>query len=312
MREKILYKKIQVGIALLIVSLSLIAYGNGQNDDKGTIRMSEGKEETTQSEESLKLAKAELAEFVQSDGPDTIVIEDFTYYKIGKMYEPGEYVLVPSEGDLVSYSIIMDDEAYTPLLSDNTKGYTVFNTLEGQYISISGGEIYPIDKAPKIKKTADGAYPEGLYKAGVQIPAGEYVGRGDYPSLTTYAGLSDNDLPIGYCSNTRSAIITVDEGEYIKATWGDIYPLESTADLRPIDGIYKEGTYKVGFHMPAGTYQLKATTGRAYVDIYNDGYMLGRGDEFVVADPETYFTVRNGQFVMIVGGEAATQYEFVN
>ena len=124
-------------------------------------------------------------------------------------------------------------------------------------------------------------------------------------------GLSYNDSAVGFCSNVRSAIITVDEGQYIEATWGDLYPLELTADLKPADGVYKEGAYKVGFHMSAGTYKLKATVDRAYVDIYNDGYMVGRGDKFVVAETITTFTVSEGQFVVIVGGEATALYELL-
>lgn len=341
MRVKRFYKKMLISSAVLIASFNLAACGNMQNYDKEIekeiARMVEDGElidvaameefdkqaaaliedtdlssifeegEKAESEESQKPEKAEIAEFIESDGPDTIVVDDFTYYKIGKEYKPGEYVMVANEGESASYSVIMDDEEHTLVLSDSTEGYAVFDTLEGQYIWFDWGQIYPIDEAPEIKKTADGAYPEGIYKAGVQIPAGEYVAKGDYPSLSTYVGLSYNDTSVGFCSNARSAIITVDEGQYIEATWGDLYPLEMTSDLKPADGIYKEGTYKVGFHIPAGTYQLKATVDSAYVDIYNDGYMVGRGDEFIVAEPETTFTVSDGQFVVIVGGEAVAQ-----
>lgn len=341
MRAKRFYKKMLISSAVLIASFNLAACGNTQNYDKEIekeiARMVEDGElidvaameefdkqaaaliedadlssifeegETAESEESQKPEKAEIAEFIESDGPDTIVVDDSTYYKIGKEYKPGEYVLVANEGESASCRVIMDDEEHTLLVIESTEAYTVFDTLEGQYIEFQWGQIYPIDEAPEIKKTADGAYPEGTYKAGVQIPAGEYVAKGDYPSLTTYVGLSDNDMPVGFCSNVRSAIITVDEGEYIEATWGDFYPLEMTADLKPVDGIYKEGTYKVGFHMPAGTYQLKATVDSAYAEIHNDGYMIGRGDEFIVAEPETTFTVSDGQFVVIVGGEAVAQ-----
>lgn len=345
MRVKRFYKKMLISSAVLIASFNLVACGNIQNYDeeieKGIGRMVEDRElidvatmeefdkqvavliedtdlssifeegETVDLEESQKSEKAEVADFVESDGPDTIVIDGFTYYKIGKEYKPGEYVMVANEGDSAAYSVIMDDEEHTLILSDSTEGYAVFDTLEGQYIKFDRGQIYPIDEAPEIKKTVDGAYPEGTYKAGVQIPAGEYVAKGDYPSLSTYVGLSYNDTSVGFCSNARSAIITVNDGQYIEAKWGDLYPLEITTNLKPADGIYKEGTYKVGFHMPAGTYQLKANVDRAYVDIYNNGYMVGRGDEFIVSEPETTFTVSDGQFVVIVGGEASAQYEFI-
>ena len=143
---------------------------------------------------------------------------------------------------------------------------------------------------------------------GVQIPAGEYVSKGDSVSLQTYADLSgEYDSKLEYSSGARSAIITVDEGQYIDSVWGDIYPIELTADLKPEDGVYMDGMYKVGFHMPAGTYKLTADAQSAYAEIFYDSYQIYRADEVGIAEPETTFTVKEGQYVRITGGEAVAQ-----
>lgn len=264
-------------------------------------------EEPMEVAESEKPQKAPIPEFVESNGPDTIQVDDYTYDKIGVKYQPGEYVIVADEGQSAYYAIIKDDEEHTIVANGGNESYEVFDTLDGQYITVIDGKIYPIDEAPEVKKTESGGYPEGIYKVGVQIPAGEYVARGDSVSLTTYVGLSEEDSSMGFASNIRSAIIKVEDGEYLECTWGEFYPLEMTADLTPTDGIYKDGMYKVGFHMPAGTYILKADAESAYAEIFNDGYQIGRGDEVATAEPETTFTVKDGQYVSIMGGEAKAQ-----
>ena len=252
--------------------------------------------------------KAEIPAFVKSNGPDTMDIDGWTYYKIGDKYQPGEYVMVANEGESPNLSVIMDDEEHTLVAYDSGNLYQVFDTLNGQYIYFDGGKIYPISEAPEVKKTEDGAYPEGVYNVGVQLPAGEYVCKGDFISLETFVDLTgEYDSQLGYSSGARSAIITVDEGQYIKSVWGDIYPIELTEDLKPKDGVYLDGMYKVGFHMPAGTYKLKADADSAYAQIYNDSYQSRREDELAIAEPEATFTVTDGQYVSISGGDAAAQ-----
>ena len=260
------------------------------------------------SEETEIPEKAEIPEFIMSDGPDTLEIDENKYEKIGTKYQPGEYVIVADEGESSIYFVVMDDEEHTTVVCGGNDSYEVFDTLNGQYIYVVDGKIYPISEAPEVKKTEEGAYPEGIYKAGVQIPPGEYVCKGDSVSLNTYVDLSrEYESNLGYSSGTRSAIITVDEGQYIKAVWGDIYPIELTQDLKSKDGIYLDGMYKVGFHMPAGTYKLKADADTAYAEIFNDSYQISRADEVATAEPEATFTVTEGQYVRISGGEAVMQ-----
>ena len=267
----------------------------------------EGETGTDQGEGKLEFPeKASTPEFVASNGPDTIEIDEETYYRLGtEQYPAGEYIFI-ADTEYGGYTVRMDDSEHT-IVAIDTGYYKVFDTLNGQYISWTDGKIYPIDKAPTITKTEKGAYPEGRYKVGVQIPAGEYVVKGDYVSLTSYMGLSEQDSAAGYCSSVRSAIIKVNDGQYLEAYGSDLYPLEATADLKPADGIYKEGTYKVGIHMPPGTYCLKTIATSAYAQIFNDAYMLGREDELALAEPETTFTVEEGQYVIITGGEAVAQ-----
>ncbi len=260
-------------------------------------------------EEENPIAYNMHGEQVPIDGEDVIKVDNYTIrYRLGDIYEPGEYVIVPNEGEDAYYSVSMDKEGQVIVTNGDSSTYYVMDTLDGAYLELYGCKAYPINEAPKPPKTTDGAYPESRYKVGVQIPAGEYVVKGNAPSATILGDLiGDYDSTLGYFSNTKSAIVSVKEGEYLESKYGDIYPIELTKDLQPSDGIYKDGMYKVGFHMPAGTYVLKADVDTAYVEIYDHVDVDGTKVEDLKAEPEITFTVKEGQYVSIIGGQATLQ-----
>ena len=248
---------------------------------------------------------------VEVDGVDVIQYEDTIYYRLGGYYQSGEYVAVVDEGeDSGYYSVTMEanPDIIVRIGCVNQGELEIFDTLDGKYISFTHCKAYTLDQAPEVKKTEDGAYPEGIYKIGVQIPAGEYVVRGNAPAVQILADLNeDSDSGVAYFRSNKSAIATVKDGEYIKAVHGDIYPIELTEDLKSSNGIYKEGMYKVGFHMPAGTYKLKADVDTAYAEIYNTNNAETKIEKRIKAEPEDSFTVQDGQYVVIIGGKATLQ-----
>lgn len=256
-----------------------------------------------------EVVEKEKPVFVESSGPDTLEIDGDIYQKIGANFPPGEYVILP-EGETGNsyFNVIKDDETRTVVAFGGNETIDIFDTLDGQYITISSGKVYPIDSAPLPTPNEKGGYKAGMYKAGVQIPAGEYVVRGDSPTAYTYRDLmNEYESDLGFVSAQRDVIMQVDEGHYIEAVWGELYPIALTEDLKPADGVYRDGMYKVGFHIPAGTYKLKADATTAYAQIYKDSYNASREEDFVQAEPEGTFTLKEGQYVIITGGEAVAQ-----
>ncbi len=244
---------------------------------------------------------------VEIDGVDVVQSGEVVLYRLGGLYPPGEYVAVANDDERMAYyAVSIDPEGEIIVTNGSTETSVVFDTLDGEYIQYEDCKIYPIDKAPEVKKTAKGAYPESTYKVGAQIPAGEYVVKGNAASATIYAYLdpNDSDSKLSYWSSNKCVIVTVKDGEYLEAVWGDIYPIEDTADLKPADGIYKDGMYKVGFHMPAGTYKLTADVDTGYAEIYSSNTGESGRDNLIVAEPETTFTVKEGQYVTIAAGKA--------
>lgn len=240
-----------------------------------------------------------VIQYVEEDGDTGIC------YKLGGIYPPGEYVAVADSTDREGYIVAsIDPEGSIVVTNEFIDTTYVFDTSDAEYIRFEDCRIYPIDKAPKVEKTADGGYPESRYKVGVQIPAGEYVVKGNNVVAEACMDTSDDfEACVAYFHNTKSVIVTVKEGEYAQFSGGNAYSIEMTEDLKPSDGVYKEGMYKVGFHMPAGSYTLKASVDTGYAEIYDGNGEGCKNIDTIKAEPEKTFNVKEGQYVNILGGE---------
>lgn len=113
---------------------------------------------------------------------------------------------------------------------------------------------------------------EGEYKVGEDIPAGEYYIKCN--SINLYVEIASDasgtiDSIIGNLNTEGGVYVTVNEGEYLKVSGGDIYKVED-AEIEPENGYYTEGQYKVGKDIPAGEYTLEAVDGPGYVEITTD------------------------------------------
>ena len=97
------------------------------------------------------------------------------HFEVGKDIPAGVYVVVGRDGTLTVRST-------ADLNADNIifGGFFTLWALprfyleleDGEFVDVSGKKIYPVANAPKIE--TDGKISSGQYKAGVDIPAGEY------------------------------------------------------------------------------------------------------------------------------------------
>ncbi|ADZ85827.1 hypothetical protein [Cellulosilyticum lentocellum] len=277
-------------------------------EETNETQVSQTTDSTTDEEEKL-IAYDLKGNPVEIDGKDVIEAEGKIFYRLGGLYPLGEYVAVSDKGDFSSYYCVTIGPSEDIIVTNgSTENSVVFDTQDGEYISYQGCKLYPIDEAPEVEKTADGAYPASTYKVGTQIPAGEYVAKGNSVIVNIEADLTDDsDANLGIWGSNKCAVFKVEDGQYIQTTSGDIYPIELTEDLKAADGIYKDGMYKVGFHMPAGTYKLQADVDTAYAEIYNENTPGADREEVITAEPEQTFTVKEGQYVIVTGGRATLQ-----
>lgn len=147
---------------------------------------------------------------------------------------------------------------------------------------------------------------DGQYKVGKDLPAGEYYAKCSGNNLyIEVASDSSGDLDsIVYNLNTGGGVyITVEDGEYLKISGGDLYELDKAPDRGADGGYYKEGMYKVGDDIPAGEYNVEASNGLAYIEVSSDSRHQIEGiitndnfenNEFITVEDGQYLTLSNG------------------
>lgn len=95
-------------------------------------------------------------------------------YKIGSDMPAGEYVLIGS-GPMSYFEVDKDSTGeMSSILANDTFGErSIITIADGQYLKLTGCIAYAFTDAPKVKLT-DGFLSAGMYKVGVDLPAGEY------------------------------------------------------------------------------------------------------------------------------------------
>lgn len=147
---------------------------------------------------------------------------------------------------------------------------------------------------------------DGTYQVGTDIEAGEYLVFSNGITLLENAkdqSGNPDSLVFNIALDGRShTYVTLLQGEYFKLDGGEMYPVASAPDLAPSDGVYKDGQYKIGKDLPAGTYTLR-------VDDQSDigFYEISKNSrqdmmDMLVSDvveSELSVSVTNGQYLTI-------------
>ena len=140
---------------------------------------------------------------------------------------------------------------------------------------------------------------EGQYKVGVDIQPGIYMafttGSSGYFAVTAD---SNGDDIIANDNFSNNGIFELKDGQYLELSRAYAVRYEDAPALGPVNGILKEGVYKVGQHIPAGEYKLRAVAGAssAYYCLFSDP----NGDKIISNDNfsgERYVTIKDGQFL---------------
>lgn len=158
-----------------------------------------------------------------------------------------------------------------------------------------------------ITSTPSTVYPEGIYEAGVNIPAGEYVLLANSDWSTSYeirsnADFSSYDDIIDYCSFSYNAIIRLEDGQFLQLRGCDASPIEEVPQISYIDG----EMFKVGYHIPAGTYTIALTDpsdifGACYILSYpSDNYDVVLSSTSVFEGEYATITVEDGQYIQLL------------
>lgn len=144
----------------------------------------------------------------------------------------------------------------------------------------------------------------GTYKIGTDLEAGEYLfitksmGYIEVSSDSTgnFDSIIANDNVIGH------TYITVEDGQYLKLQGGTAYPVDKAPSIIPTDGLYKDGTYKVGKDIPSGEYKVVLSSSMGYIEVSSGSH--GIFDEIISNDNltgDSYITVEDGQYLTLQG-----------
>ena len=143
-------------------------------------------------------------------------------YKVGTDLDAGEYVIIADS----AYVEVTSDSTGTLasiITNDNFNNRTIVTVSAGQYLSVSAGQIYPFDKAPKVI-VVNNRLPDGKYKVGVDLPAGEYKITSSASGYVEVAKDSKGILS-SIVSNDNfdgDKYITVKAGQYIKLSRAEL------------------------------------------------------------------------------------------
>lgn len=173
-------------------------------------------------EEAIKEENKEDSSILNTDPEDKTDIEEIAYkngtYKVGTDMPSGEYLVIPKGMGYVEVSKDSKGTLESILYNDAVSGNTYISIEDGEYVKLQSCIAYPIESAPSIIPE-DGLYKDGVYKVGVDIPAGEYktilTSTMGYIEVTTdrrggIDSIVSNDVPTG------DSYITVENGQYLK------------------------------------------------------------------------------------------------
>lgn len=147
-------------------------------------------------------------------------------------------------------------------------------------------------------------YKSGFYEVGKDLPAGEYLILQDKSNAVAETSVAistdskkENELFAESIAGNTYA--NLEKGEYLEVTNGNIYPIDIAPSNTPKDKVYKDGMYKVGKDIKAGTYDVKALKDSASIEITKDS---SHKDSSIISKKD----IKNTEKVTLKDGEYIT------
>lgn len=139
-------------------------------------------------------------------------------YKVGSDLPAGEYVAISKGQAYIELAKDSKGTLESILANDLFINRSIITVSDGQYLKVQNCELYVFKDAPKPQIT-DGFLPSGMYKVGVELPAGEYkvIAEGGNSYIETsnssrhlLEDIVSNDLFQG------DKYVNVSDGQYVK------------------------------------------------------------------------------------------------
>lgn len=222
-------------------------------------------------------------------------------YTAGANIEEGEYVLLATSGAKGYFELTFGGE----LFDGNFQRQHII-LYDGDSLFFSDSVLLRTQNAP-VRTDIDGGIFPGMYKAGGDIPAGEYV---IVDETFGYDYLEIKDLPlaqphhmefVGNAIFTHRQCFRLDAGQYVDFAAGKMYPVAAAPLALNADGSYPIGQYLVGVHIPEGNYTFVPVDVSAYFVTKNPMCDLDYLMTGITAEPVRIFLTA-GQYITLRGG----------
>jgi hypothetical protein len=142
-------------------------------------------------------------------------------YKVGTEIPAGEYVLIPTKSDTAYFEITKDSSGKSDsiIANDYFSGRSIVTVADGEYFNVAYSTVYKINEAPAVNKAAK-ELSDGMYRVGIDIPAGEYKIAPTDSSGGYYEISSDSthkfESIIGNGTVDNQQYLTIENGQYLK------------------------------------------------------------------------------------------------
>lgn len=137
-------------------------------------------------------------------------------YKVGSDIPAGEYLFVITDTS-GGYVCVSADSNKEDIIENELVELCWFATLEdGQYLEVRDCAFLHAELGT-LNTNADGSFSAGMYRVGIDIPAGEYKLTSDDSGY--WCIYSSSELPLDIVSNDLfdgSSYVTVKDGQYLK------------------------------------------------------------------------------------------------
>ena len=205
-----MFKKILIGIVLLFVVILIVA-SSGDETSPASAPVS------TSSSSETPDKPQKPAEPVEPAEPEVNTYKA-GMYKIGTDMPAGEYILTANGISYIQVSSDSTGQIDSIVFNDNFSNRSIITVVDGQYLTLKSCIAYAFEDAPRVTPSADGILPEGMYKVGVDLPAGEYKVAADGMGYMEVSGSSSHNID-NILSNDNfegEKYITVEDGQYLK------------------------------------------------------------------------------------------------
>lgn len=152
----------------------------------------------------------------KSDLIHTAVWYEAGTYKVGTDLPAGEYYIKHTEGRAAYFCLSSDSSGDDILYNGNPVNNYFITVSDGQYLQVKRGEFTLASEIPPL--ALDGILEEGMYRAGYDIPSGEYRATPHDGEKGYYCVYSDTASERSIVRNDNfegNAYVTVSDGQYL-------------------------------------------------------------------------------------------------